>query len=287
MKYAWIDEQAALHPVRRLCQVLDVSASGFYAWRCRAPSARTQENVVLIERMMQIHQECREAYGTERLWRELCGRGERCGRHRVARLRRQHGIVTKRRKRFLRSRNPYHRVPDAPRLVTWPFASPGPDRIWVVDITYIPTVQGWLYLAAVLDLHSRRVVGWSMATRMQQDLADAALAMAVARRRPKPGLIHHSDRGSQYTSKAYCAQLERIGAMASTSRAGMPYDNAVAESFFSTLKNELTHHERFLTLDQARSRVFDYIEVFYNQKRRHQSLGYRSPAEFEKMADVS
>lgn len=287
MKYAWMDSQAAAHSVRSMCRALAVSPSGFYEWRSRGPSARAAENERLGSLIQQVHVECREAYGTERLWRELRARGESCGRHRVARLRRHTGVLTRRRQRYLRRRGPYDRAPDAGRHVTWPFKSTGPDRIWVADITLVPTGQGWLYLATVLDLWSRRVIGWAMANRMTQALADGALNMAIRHRRPKPGLIHHSDKGSQYTSKAYRDHLDAIGAIASTSRVAMPYDNAVAESFFSSLKNELTHHERFLSTDQARARLFDYIEVFYNRRRRHQALGYIAPVDFETMAAVA
>lgn len=284
MKYAWIADQAARHSVRALCGALEVSASGYYAWRNRAPSARAQANTRLLQVARRVHLECREAYGTERLWRELRARGEACGRHRLARLRRKHGIVTKRRKRYLRARAPYDRTPAAPRLISWPFHAASPNRVWAADITFIPTRQSQIYLAVVIDVYSRRVVGWAMSERLQQELASSALTMALLHHRPAPGLIHHSDRGSQYTSRAYRAQLEHAGLQASMSRVGMPYDNAVVESFFSSLKNELTHHEQYLTNDGARARVFDYIEVFYNRQRLHEALGYRSPMDFEATA---
>jgi putative transposase len=255
--------------------------SGFCAGRERQPSARALENERLARVITRVHHEFREAYGTERLWRELRDRGECCGRHRVARLRRRHAITTKRRRRFLRARAPYQLTPPAPNRLSWPFASPGPDRVWAGDMTQIPTRRGWLYLAVLLDLYSRRVIGWAMAERQGQELTVNALAMAIARRNPAPGLIHHSDRGTQYTSQAYRDQLTRHGLQASMSRVGMPYDNAVVESFFSSLKNELTHHERFETTDHACSKVFDYIEVFYNRQRKHRSLGYCSPVQFE------
>jgi putative transposase len=172
-------------------------------------------------------------------------------------------------------------VAPAPNRLSWPFANPGPDRVWAGDMTQIPTRRGWLYLAVLLDLYSRRVIGWAMADRQQQELPANALAMAIARRQPAAGAIHHSDRGSQYTSQAYRDQLARHGLQPSMSRVGMPYDNAIVESFFSSLKNELTHHERFDTIDQACRKVFDYIEVFYNRQRKHQSLGYCSPVQFE------
>ena len=192
--------------------------------------------------------------------------------------------MSKRRRRYLHARSTYQRVPAAPNRLKWPFVSSGPDRVWVVDITYIPTRQGWLYLAAVLDMHTRRLIGWAMGDRPDQALASAALDMALAQRKPKEGAIHHSDQGVQYTSKAYQQQLMAAGLIASMSRKGMPYDNAVMESFFSSLKQELTHHERFADRDEARSKVFDYIEVFYNRQRLHSSLGYHSPEQFEKMA---
>lgn len=281
MKYAWIVTQTASHSVRALCRALEVSPSGLYAWRDRPPSARAREDERLATMIVQLHHEFREAYGTERLWRELRDRGERCGRHRVARLRRRHAITTKRRRRFLRARAPYQLTAPAPNRLSWPFASSRPNRVWAGDMTQIPTRRGWLYLAVILDLYSRRVIGWAMAERQQQELTTAALCMAIARRNPAPGLIHHSDRGSQYTSQAYRDQLTRNGFLASMSRVGMPYDNAVVESFFSSLKNELTHHERFADVDQARSKLFDYIEIFYNRQRKHQALSYRSPEQFE------
>ena len=281
MKYAWIVTQTAAHSVRMLCRALGVSTSGWYAWRAREPSARALENERLAATIRDLHHEFREAYGTERLWRELRDRGERCGRHRVARLRRRLAVITKRRRRFLRARASYQPLPIAPNRLTWPFASSAANRVWAADITHVPTRRGWLYLAVVVDVYSRRVVGWAMGDRMQQDLTSAALAMAIARRNPGPGVIHHSDRGSQYASQAYRDQLARHGFVSSMSRVAMPYDNAVVESFFSSLKNELTHHEQFETIDAARAKVFDYIEVFYNRQRKHKALNYCSPAQFE------
>ena len=287
MKYAWITQQSADHSVSTLCRALCVSSSGFYDWRSRAPSHRAIENARLALTIQCVHREFREAYGTERLWRELRDRGERCGRHRVARLRRSHGIIAKRRRRYLRARAPYQIETVAPNRLRWPYHSAEPDRIWVTDITYVPTRQGWLYLAVVLDLFARRAVGWAMSVRQDQELASAALMMAIEQRQPPQGLIHHSDRGSLYTSKAYRRTLDHHGITASMSRAGMPYDNAVAESFFSSLKNELTHHELFATIDEARHKLFDYIEVFYNRQRKHQALGYRSPVQFERLMKVA
>jgi len=283
VKYAWIARQRSTHSIRTMCRALGVSSSGWYAWRTRKPSARARENERLAVAIKDLHYAFREAYGTERLWRELRDRGERCGRHRVAQLRRRHAMTTKRRRRFLRARASYQPLPIAPNRLRWPFASSTPNRIWAADVTHIPTRRGWLYLAVVVDLYSRRVVGWAMSDRMQQDLTSAALAMAmaIAQRQPGSGVIHHSDRGSQYASHAYRDQLARHGFVSSMSRVAMPYDNAIVESFFSSLKNELTHHEQFDTIEAARLKVFDYIEVFYNRQRKHQALNYCSPAQFE------
>lgn len=184
-------------------------------------------------------------------------------------------------------RAPYQRVPAAPNRLTWPFSSAGPDRVWVADITYVPTRQGWLYLAAVLDLYSRRIVGWAMSDRPEQALTCNALMMAPGRRCPAPGAIHHSDQGAQYTSRAYRKQLTDAGLLASLSRKGIPCDNAMMERFFSSLKQELIHHERFKDRDTARAAIFQYIESFYNRQRLHSSLGYRSPEAFERMAEVT
>ena len=221
-----------------------------------------------------------------RLWQALRREGETCGRHRVCRLLRKHGIQAKRRQRYMRTRGSYQRVPPAPNLLAWPFVSPKPDAVWVADITFVPTRAGWLYLAAILDLHTRQIVGWAMGERADQALVSAALRMAVEHRKPAPGAIHHSDQGSQYTSGAYQAQLKAAGLQSSMSRKSMPYDNAVMESFFSSLKQELTHHERFAGLDEARQKLFDYIEVFYNRQRLHSSLGYRTPVEQEQLASA-
>ena len=285
MKYAWIRDQAG-YPIRRLCRALNVSASGYYAWRDRRPSRRAEANARLLERIQTLHAQTREAYGAERMWQALRREGEPCGRHRVRRLRQTHGIATKRRQRYVRTRGSYQRVPPAPNLLAWPFASAQPDRIWVADITFVPTRAGWLYLAVVLDLHTRLVVGWAMGERADQALASAALQMAIERRRPVPGAIHHSDQGSQYTSGAYQSQLKAVGLQPSMSRKGMPYDNAAMESFFSSLKQELTHHERFANHDEARHKLFDYIEVFYNRQRLHSRLGYRTPVEQDQLASA-
>jgi putative transposase len=282
VKYAWIAGESG-HTVRTLCRTLQVSPGGYYAWRCRQSGRRASDDQRLAQRIQELHIATQEAYGTRRIWHALRQQGETCGRHRVSRLRQQHAIQTRRRRRYLRTRGPYQRIPAAPNRLIWPFVSPGPDRIWVADITYVPTQQGWLYLAAVLDIYSRRIVGWAMRDRPEQALASDALTMALEQRCPTAGAIHHSDQGAQYTSKAYQQQLVSAGLVASMSRKGMPYDNAVMESFFSSLKQELTHHERFKDRDTARAHIFEYIESFYNRQRLHSSLSYRSPEAFERM----
>jgi putative transposase len=204
--------------VRTLCAVLGISASGYYAWQRREPSARALDGVRLLQQIERIHIENREAYGTLRVWRSLRDEGERCGIHRVQRLRQLHAIQTKRRRRCLHARVTYRRVPVAPNRLKWPFSSPGSNRVWVADITCVPTKQGWLYLAAVLDMYSRRIVGWAMGDRADQPLASAAFDMALASRTPEKGAIHHSDQGVQYTCKAYQQHLHAAGLVASMSR---------------------------------------------------------------------
>jgi putative transposase len=267
--------------VSALCRALGVSRSGFHGWQGRAPSAREQADCRLATVIRAAHTEHRQAYGTRRLWRVLVGRGEVCGRHRVARLRRRHGVVTLRRKRFVRARAAYQRVPAAPNRLAWPFASSAPDRVWVGDITHVATREGWLFLATVLDVCSRRIVGWAMEAQQTLDLAERALHMALVQRRPEPGLILHHDQGCQYTSARYRAKAEAAKLLLSMSRPGMPYDNAMAESFFSTLKLELAPDQAFATREAARLALFEYIEVFYNRLRMHSRLGYQSPAQFE------
>jgi len=283
VRYAWIETQPE-HSVRTLCGVLGVSTSGYYVWRRHEASTRALDDARLLRQIERIHVENRQAYGTVRVWHSLRREGERCGVNRVRRLRQTHAIQTKRRRRYVHAKGAYQRIPAAPNRLAWPFSSPAPDRVWVADITYVPTRQGWLYLATILDMHTRRIVGWAMGDRADQLLASAALDMALTKRKPAPGAIHHSDQGVQYTCKAYQQHLQAAGLIASMSRKGMPYDNAMMESFYSSLKQELTHHERFVDRDEARSKVFEYIEVFYNRQRLHSGLDYQSPDQFEKMA---
>ena len=269
--------------VTRMCRVLQVSRSGFYAWQRRRPSARRLANQQLIERMRVLHQQTREAYGARKMWQRLNRDGLVCGRHRVARLRREAGLVTLRRRRHARTIRARHLAGvEIPNRLNQQFAVSAKNRVWAADYTFIPTRTGWLYVAVVLDLYSRRIVGWAMSPRQTLTVVTEAWWMAWHHRRPAPGLIHHSDQGNQYRAGLYQQQLARRGVVASMSRKGNCYDNAPVESFFSSLKNELVHHRRFQHHAEARYAIAEYIEVFYNRQRLHQALGYRSPDEFER-----
>jgi putative transposase len=277
--------QAHLHEFRvtRMCRVLQVSRSGFYAWLEREPSARTQANQQLTERMRVLHLQTREAYGARKMWKLLNQEGVPCGRHRVARLRREAGIVALRRRRYVRTVQARHHEPvTIPNRLNQQFAVSAKNRVWAADYTFVPTRTGWLYVAVVLDLYSRRIVGWAMSPRQTLTLVAEAWWMAWQRRRPAPGLIHHSDQGNQYRAGLYQQLLAHRGVVSSMSRKGNCYDNAPVESFFSSLKNELTRHRHFQHHVEARYAIADYMEVFYNRQRLHQALGYRSPEEFER-----
>ncbi len=282
MRYAFIRTQEPHHGVTRLCAALAVSRSGYYAWRDRAPSARAVADQRLLPLLHQLHQEMREEYGAIKLWREATRRGLRCGRHRVVRLRKLGGLEAKRVRRFRVIVEHHHLPPPAPNVLQQRFATTGLNRVWVGDFTMVATRTGWLYVAVLLDLYSRRVIGWAMKSQPDQQLTLDALAMAVRQRRIRPGLIHHSDQGAQYSALAYQRQLTTLGMIPSMSRKGNCYDNAVAESFFSTLKNELVHHQTYHTREEASRDIFAFIEGFYNRQRLHQSLGYLSSLAFER-----
>lgn len=281
MKYAFIEVQRSMHRVERLCGAVGVSRSGYYAWRARPESRRARENRTLLLEIRRVHTQNREAYGAVKTWRALRAEGVVCGRHRVARLRRAHGIEARRMRRFRAAYQARNNTPPAPNWLNRQFEAPAPNRIWAGDITFIATRRGWLYLAVLLDLYSRRVVGWAMSERPDGQLVLDALRMAVSHRSPLPGVLHHSDQGIQYASGVYQRQLQVHGMRPSMSRKGDCYDNAVVESFFSTLKNEWLFHQTFLDRDQARTALFDYIELFYNRQRRHASLHYQSPMMYE------
>lgn len=270
-----------------MCRVLEVSTSGYYDWRARSESRRQKEDRCLVVEIKAIHRQSRQTYGSPRIHDQLKDRGLRCGKKRVARLMRLHGIRAKQTRRFKATTDSAHNRPVAENVLARRFTPAAPDVVWAADITYIPTRQGWLYLAVVLDLFSRRVVGWSMHKRLGRRLVLDALKMALRGRSPGPGLIHHSDRGSQYASADYQGLLQAHQMICSMSRRGNCWDNAPVESFFSTLKRELVHHRRYRTRAEARAEIFEYIEVWYNRRRRHSSLGYRSPVEYEELFDAS
>lgn len=282
MKHQFVREQSASHSVTALCRSLRITRSGYYAALRRPVSERACFNADLLARIRRIHAKSRENYGAVKTLRALHAEGIGCGIKRVARLRRIHGIEAKRRRRFKLAYASRHSAPAAANLLDRHFGAVAPDRIWATDITFVPTREGWLYVAVVVDLYSRRVVGWAMHQRINLPLVREALTMAIEQRRPAAGLIHHSDRGQLYLATTYRDLLKAHGMVQSMSRKGDCYDNAVVESFFSNLKNELTWHHSFTTRDQARRAIFDYIELFYNRKRIHQSLGYRTPEAVER-----
>jgi putative transposase len=268
-----------------MCRWLQVSASGYYAWKGRRPSQRKRSNDRLAFEMRAIHAEVRQSYGSPRMQRELVERGHACGRHRVARLMRAEGLQARVKKSYKVTTQAGHRRP-APDRVKRRFKKKAPNRVWVSDITGIPTAEGWLYLATVLDLYSRRIVGWAMRDRMQTELVIDALNHAAGRRTLRKGWILHSDRGTQYMAATFKERLKELKGLPSMGRIGTCYDNAVAESFFASLKEEWIKGKLYKTRQEARSEVFGYIEMFYNPLRRHSTLGYLSPANFERRAGV-
>jgi putative transposase len=279
--YRLIDVEKTSYSVSMLCKVLKVSRSGYYDWKNRPPSKRATENAALTERIREVHHRSRETYGYLRIHAELRTLGVHCNRKRVARLMRKDGLrgrMRGRRRKHITRQDPLA-VP-APDLVERNFCAPVPNKLWTADITYLPTDEGFLYLAFILDVYSRRVVGWSMANHLRSELVAAALQMAIHRRNPSAGLIHHSDRGSQYTALSFGKKLEEAGIVPSMSRVGSALDNAISESFVSTLKCEIGK-SRYPTRQAARTSVFEFIELFYNRERRHSSLGYLSPTEYE------
>ncbi len=287
MIYTFIEAQKANHRISRMCRILKVSKSGFYGWRDRAPSARAQADALLSEKIYRIHRDSRETYGAPRIHFELRILGVRCARKRVARLMRQAGLFGcggRRRKArtTLRSSKTEH-TPPASDLVKRNFTPENPDRLWVADITYVRIWEGWLYLSFVLDTYSRQVVGWSMANNLSTKLVLDAVNMAIYTRRPSPGLIHHSDRGSQYTSVEFGSRLREAGLLPSMGSVADAYDNSMAESFASTLKRELIHRHSWPSRQIARTAIFEYIEGFYNTRRRHSALGHLSPSDYEEV----
>ena len=280
--YRFVERERASYPVTTMCRVLGVSPSGFWAWANRPPSARAIADADLAATIREIHTQSRGTYGVPRVHAELRYGGTRCGRKRVARLMRAAGLEGVHRRRFVRTTVRDRDAAPAPDLVNRTFAAAAPDRLWVADITYVPTWAGFLYVAVVVDACSRMVVGWSMAGHLRTELILDALDMALARRRPGAGLIHHSDQGTQYTSLAFGRRAREAGIALSMGSVGDCFDNAMAESFFASLETELLDRTTFRTRADARLAVFDYIEAFYNPRRRHSALDYLSPADFER-----
>jgi putative transposase len=281
VKFAFIREKQVAFPVSTMCRVLGVSTSGYYDWLKAPASPRAEQDAALAAKIAQTHERSRGRYGSPRVHAELRAAGVRVGRKRVARIMRSEGLAARRKRRYSRTTDSKHNDPIAPNLLARDFHAEAPNRVWVTDVTCIWTAQGWLFLAAILDLFSRRVVGWATSATNDTELALAALHNATKSRQPPPGLVHHSDRGSPYASGDYRRQLLRLGIVASMSRKGDCWDNAVAESFFSSLKNELGDDANYESHAEATASIAEYIEKFYNPVRRHSYLGYNSPIEFE------
>jgi transposase InsO family protein len=287
VKYALIREKQVAFPVATMCRVLGVSTSGFYGWLKAPQSARAKQDADLAVRIRAAHQKSRRRYGSPRVHAELRAAGTRVSRKRVARIMRASGLMARAKRRWRRTTDSNHDDPIAPNLVQREFRTEAANETWVTDVTCIWTAQGWLFLSALLDLYSRRVVGWATSANNDRALALVALRQAVRKRKPRRGLVHHSDRGSPYASEDYRRELHRHGIRASMSRRGDCWDNSVAESFFSTLKTELTEGVQYETHAEADAAIGEYIDNFYNSVRRHSYLGYRSPIEFELKKQVA
>ncbi len=282
MKYAFIKRNQWTFTVTRMCRMMDVSQSAYYGWLKRPESPRSVEDRRLGEKVKESHKKSRQTYGTRRIRKDLVEDGESVSRTRVGRLMKQQGLKSKSKRKFKATTNSKHGRPVAPNLLERKFLVAQPDTVYAGDITYIPTDEGWLYLAVLIDLYSRAVVGWAMSERMTAQLANDALMMAIWKRRPSKGLMVHSDRGSQYASELYQKTLKDHGFICSMSRKGNCWDNAPSESFFHTLKTDLTHHRRYQARQEAKYEIFEYIEVFYNRQRRHSTIGYQTPLGYEK-----
>lgn len=278
-----IEELGAQFPVTRLCRMLSVSPSGYYAWRKRPISAREMANQELLEKIKAVHAASHSTYGSPRIHRQLQSQGVKCSKNRVARLMRLHGIRGRQHRRYKGCTKPNKSHRPAPNLLNGDFTAQRPNQKWLCDITYIRTGEGWLYVALVMDLYSRRVVGWGMSHRMTSDLTKTALRMAFACRQPEQGLLHHSDQGSQYTDHGYQGLLANRSIEVSMNGTGAWYDNSPMESLIGTLKSEWTYHQDYLTRTEAKTDIFYYLEVFYNRTRLHSSLDYHSPEEYERL----
>jgi putative transposase len=286
VKFQFIEEHRHQFPIVRMCQALDVSENGYSNWRKRGKSKRKQEDEELTERIEEAYQQHGGKYGSPRIHASLKTQGIHCGRKRVARLMREKELYARRKRRKARTTNSQHAFPPAPNLLQRDFSADAPDKKWVADITFIETQEGWLYLSGVLETYSRKIVGWAMDQAHDATLVETALQMALVARQPAADLIHHSDRGSGYASHRYQALLQRYGIRARMSKTGDCYDNAMMESFWSTLKEEGCGNRRFATRREAKAAIFAYIEVYYNRRRIHSSLGYMSPVDYEKQGKI-
>jgi len=285
MKYRFMERKRAIHTIKRMCEVLKVSRSGYYAWRNRKPSMRHKENEELLSRIRAIHARSRRLYGSPRIRAELQAQGFCYGKNRVARIMKDNGVRAEvKRRRFRRTTDSNHSYALAANMLLGKRQTEG---VWASDMTFIPTSEGWLYVAAVMNVQTRKIIGLAMGEKITQQLASSALTDAVGRQGRPEGLIHHSDRGRQYASYVYQDLLKRYGMQASMSRSANCYDNAYLESFFGTLKTELVHGEKYRTRLEARLSIFEYVEVFYNRERRHSALGYRSPEQYERLLNVT
>lgn len=282
MKYAFMQMHASKFNIERMSRIFNVSRSGYYQFIYRKLSLRAQEEKRLLLKIKLIHEKSRHTYGSPRIHAELCAEGETCSRNRVSRIMKKYGIVAKMKKRFKVTTRANSKAAVAPNLLQQDFTATMPDQRWVADFTYVATREGWLYVATVLDLFSRRIIGLAMSDRMTDDLVITALQQALRHRQPTTQLMHHSDRGSQYTSKEFRDLLKKYCIIASMSGTGCCYDNAAMESFYHTLKTEHIYFEHYNTREEAKRSIFEYVEVFYNRQRRHSTLGYVSPIIFEK-----
>jgi len=286
MRYQWIKKHRRSYPLAVMCRILQVGTSGFYDWSGRQPSPRQQRRDKLTQAAARSYFESNRIYGYRKVWRDIAGQHACCAET-VRRVMRESGLFSRSKRKFVATTDSNHSQPVADNLLDRDFTATAPNQKWLTDITYISTKEGWLYLAAVLDVFSRRVVGWSMSERIDTELVKSALQMATTQRLPKAGLLHHSDRGVQYASDAYQRALDDLGIVCSMSRKGNCWDNAMMESFFGSLKTEWVYGKDYQTRAEAKQELFKYIEMFYNHQRRHSSLGYVSPVEFEQMYEVN
>lgn len=282
MRFAFIDAEKARHNISILCRVLQVQRSGYYAWLDRDESARAKDDLVLAVEVSAIFAKFKKRYGSPRIYHELRNRGRCVCRHRIARLMRERGLRARSRRKFVRTTHSNPGLPTPSNVLERNFSPEAPDKVWAGDVTYLPTREGWLYLAVLLDLYSRRVIGWAMSERNDEALTLAALQMALDQRQPGPGLVHHTDRGTTYASGTYQDVLAKHGIVCSMSRKGNCWDNAVAESFFATLQTELLDRQHWTTRRQLAQAIFEWIEVFYNQQRRHSTLGMLDPLTYDR-----